>query len=89
MEAAAPNRSLKLSIARGLALLYNDSMPKRRSRGEGSIIPRKDGLWTGEITLPDGKRKTKYAKSQKEDRDWLQERAGRSGRNPGLQEIGC
>jgi integrase len=46
-------------------------MPKRRSRGEGTIYQRKDGLWSGQITLPDGKRKTKYSKTQKEVRDWL------------------
>lgn len=56
-------------------------MPKRRSRGEGSIFKRSDGLWTARITLPNGKRKTKYAKSQKEVRDWLVEmqNANRAG----------
>jgi len=44
---------------------------KRRSRGEGSLYKRKDGLWCAQITLPNGKRKTKYAKSQKEVREWL------------------
>ena len=46
-------------------------MTKRRSRGEGSIYRRKDGLWCAQIILPNGKRKDKYAKSQKEVRDWL------------------
>ena len=45
-------------------------MSKRRSRGEGSIYRRTDGLWCAQITLPNGKRKTKYAKTQKETRDW-------------------
>lgn len=47
-------------------------MGKRRSRGEGTIYQRPDGLWTAQITLPDGKRKTKYGKTQKEVRIWLQ-----------------
>lgn len=46
---------------------------KRRSRGEGSIGRRSDGLWMARITLPSGKRKTKYGKTQKEVRDWLSE----------------
>jgi integrase len=44
-------------------------MAKRRSRGEGTIYQRKDSLWSAQVTLPDGKRKTKYAKTQKEARD--------------------
>lgn len=44
---------------------------KRRSRGEGSIYKRSDGLWVGQIYLPSGKKKVKYSKSQKEVRDWL------------------
>jgi integrase len=52
-------------------------MAKRRSRGEGTIYQRKkDGLWSAQVTLPDGKRKTKYAKTQKEARDWLHAQAG-------------
>jgi hypothetical protein len=39
-------------------------MARKRSRGEGSIYHRKDGLWCAQITLPNGKRKTKYAKTQ-------------------------
>jgi hypothetical protein len=46
---------------------------KRRAKGEGSITHRKDGLWSARITLPNGKRKEKYGKSQKEVRDWLVE----------------
>ena len=49
-------------------------MPKRRARGEGTIYQRSDGLWVAQITLPDGKRKTKYGKTQKSVKDWLLER---------------
>ncbi len=40
-------------------------MGKRRSRGEGTIYQRSDGLWAAQITLPNGRRSTKYAKSQR------------------------
>jgi len=46
-------------------------MPKRRSKGEGSIYRRSDGRWCAQITLPNGKRKTKYSHKQKEVKDWL------------------
>ncbi len=39
---------------------------KRRGRGEGTVYQRKDGRWSAEITLEDGKRKTLYAKTQEE-----------------------
>ena len=45
----------------------------RRSKGEGSICHRIDGYWTAQVGLPNGKRKTKYFKTQKEARDWLRE----------------
>ncbi len=48
-------------------------MAKRRSKGEGTIYRRKDGLWSAQLTLPTGKRKTKYAKTQKEAKQWLLE----------------
>lgn len=48
-------------------------MTKKRSRGEGTIYQRPDGLWVAQVTLPSGKRKTKYGKSQKLVRDWLHE----------------
>jgi integrase len=32
---------------------------------------RKDGLWCAQITLPSGKKKYKYAKTQKDARNWL------------------
>jgi len=37
------------------------------------MYQRPDGLWTAQVTLPNGKRKTKYGKSQKLVRDWLHE----------------
>lgn len=45
----------------------------RRSKGEGSIFKHKDGYWTGQVELPNGKRKTKYFKSQKEAREWVRD----------------
>lgn len=42
----------------------------RRSKGEGSIFKRSDGLWVGQIYV-DGKKKQKYSKLQKEVREWL------------------
>jgi len=47
-------------------------MAKRRPRGEGSIFQNGQGVWTAQITLPDGKRKAKRSKVQREVRDWLQ-----------------
>lgn len=47
-------------------------LAKRRAHGEGSIYLRIDGLWVGQIPLPSGKKKYKYAKTQKEAKDWLQ-----------------
>lgn len=44
----------------------------RRSRGEGSIYKRDDGLWVGQIYV-NGKKKVKYSKVQKDVRDWLHE----------------
>ena len=48
-------------------------LAKRRSKGEGSIYLRKDGLWVAQINLPTGKRKVKYSRNQKEVREWLLE----------------
>jgi integrase len=45
----------------------------RRSRGEGSIYQLDTGAWVAQITLPDGRRKSRSSKSQKVCRDWLQE----------------
>jgi integrase len=46
-------------------------MAKYRAHGEGTLYQRADGRWAAQITLPDGQRKTKYGKGQKEVRDWL------------------
>jgi integrase len=46
-------------------------MAKKRGNNEGSVYKRSDGLWAAQITLPDGKRKYKYAKTQKEANEWL------------------
>lgn len=45
---------------------------KRRARGEGTIFKEKTGLWVGEITLPNGKRRRKRAKTQGAVQEWLQ-----------------
>src|SRR5215204_2129704 len=39
---------------------------KRRGHGEGALFLRADGLWVARLTLPDGRRKTYYGKTQKE-----------------------
>jgi hypothetical protein len=45
---------------------------KRRGNNEGSIIYREDKkLWQGHFSLPNGKRKYKYGKTQKEVRVWI------------------
>lgn len=46
-------------------------MAHRRAKGEGTIWRRTDGLWVAQITLPTGKRKAKYGRTQKEVKDWL------------------
>lgn len=38
----------------------------RRVRGDGTTYQRKDGRWSGEITLPDGKRRQVYGRSEAE-----------------------
>lgn len=45
-------------------------MARKRGQGEGSIFRRKDGLWVAQMTIQ-GKRVSKYFKSQSECRDWL------------------
>jgi integrase len=47
-------------------------MSKRRGNNEGSLYQRKDGLWCAQVSL-DGRRLTKYAKTQKECRGWIKE----------------
>jgi integrase len=43
----------------------------RRASGEGTIYRRADGLWSAQLSLPGGKRKTFYGKTQKDVRDKL------------------
>jgi integrase len=38
----------------------------KRGNNEGSITRRTDGLWEARITLPDGKRKSLYARTRQE-----------------------
>jgi integrase len=45
---------------------------KKRAHGEGTIFHSDaQDLWVAEITLPDGKRRRKYHKTQKVVKDWL------------------
>ncbi len=47
-------------------------MTKRRSKGEGTIyFNDRIDRWVAQITLPNGRRKSKSSKAQKEVRDWL------------------
>ena len=47
-------------------------MAKRRSKGEGSIyFNDRIDRWVAQVTFPNGQRKSKSSKSQKEVRDWL------------------
>jgi integrase len=54
---------------------------KRRLKGDGSIYRNRKGLWVAQFELPNGKRKYKYAHTQKEGRYWLddQRKAFREG----------
>jgi len=54
---------------------------RRRANNEGTIFQDKQGRWTADITLPDGTRKRKRGKTQKEVKDWLlaQRDAARDG----------
>jgi integrase len=49
-----------------------EQVGKRRGNNEGSIYQRQDGRWCARISL-DGRRLTKYFKTQREGRDWLKE----------------
>ena len=51
-------------------------MARRRGNNEGSIFKRRDGRWVGEVSM-NGRRITKYAKTQKECRDWVNETLGK------------
>ena len=44
---------------------------RRRGKGEGSIWQSDAGRWIGQLTLPNGKKKTKYGKTQGEVKKWL------------------
>jgi integrase len=44
-----------------------------RGHNEGTIWKRADGLWVAQVTLPNGKRKSKYSKTRKVVSDWLLE----------------
>lgn len=46
-------------------------MGKRRAHGEGTIFQDMRGYWIAEVSLPDGKHKRKYFKTQREAKDWL------------------
>jgi integrase len=46
------------------------NMASKRGNNEGSIYKRKDGRWCAQVSL-NGRRLTKYAKTQKECRDWV------------------
>ena len=43
----------------------------KRASGEGTIFQNKQGHWVAEVTLPNGKRKRKYTKVQKDAKIWL------------------
>jgi len=45
-------------------------MASKRGNNEGSIFKRKDGRWCAQVSL-NGRRITKYSKTQKECRDWV------------------
>jgi len=47
-------------------------MAKKRGNHEGSIYRRKDGRWCAQVSLQ-GRRLTKYAKTQSECRAWIKE----------------
>jgi integrase len=46
------------------------NMANKRGNNEGSIYRRKDGRWSAQVSL-NGRRITKYGKTQKECRDWV------------------
>src|SRR5215216_4367542 len=47
---------------------------KKRSSGEGTVFFWEEkGLWVSRITLPNGKKRTKYSKKQSVVKDWLLE----------------
>lgn len=64
-------------------------MGKRRARGEGSVLQRKDGRWVARLTLRDGTRREKYLETAEAARVALgamldERRAGVVGSNASL-----
>lgn len=47
-------------------------MAGRRANNEGTLYHRKDGLWCAQVSL-EGRRLSKYGKTQRECRDWIKE----------------
>jgi integrase len=47
-------------------------MARRRGNNEGCIYQRKDGLWCAQVSL-EGRRLTKYEKTQKQCREWIRQ----------------
>jgi hypothetical protein len=45
---------------------------KRRGNQEGTIYKRKDGRWCAQVSV-NGRRLTRYGKTQGEVREWLKE----------------
>ena len=45
-------------------------MAKKRGQNEGTIYKRKDGTWAAQVSIQ-GRRLTKYTKTQSEARTWL------------------
>jgi integrase len=48
------------------------NMARKRGNNEGTIYKRNDGRWCAQVSLG-GRRITKYAKTQKECRDWVKQ----------------
>jgi integrase len=47
-----------------------NTMAKKRGQNEGTIYKRKDGTWSAQVSIQ-GRRLTKYTKTQSESRTWL------------------
>jgi integrase len=60
----------------------------KRANREGTIYKRPNGTWAAQVTV-DGKRLTKYAKTQRECRQWLKETLGQidQGLTAGVAKI--
>ena len=53
--------------------LLESFMAKKRGHHEGSIYQHSKGYWVGQVSLANGKKKYKYAKTQREARLWVDE----------------